>query len=91
MVCENDVPIIGRTTTERKAQDVKMGSGTISRSGATCPCCGAMMTGQDIRLEGQTGKLFAHMTSVVIDGPKGKEYRLPTEDEMQIATKRRRY
>ena len=46
-----------------------------------------MMTGQDIRLEGQIGKIFAQMTSVVIDGSKGKEYRLPSEYEMQIATK----
>ena len=39
----------------------------------------------DIRYEGQSGRLGAVMTAVVVDGPKGKEYRLPTEHEIQVA------
>ena len=37
---------------------------------------------EDIRLEGQAGRLAAVMTAVVVNGQKGKEYRLPTEHEL---------
>ena len=40
------------------------------------------MTMEDIRLEGQAGRLSAIMTAVVISGSKGKEYRLPTKHEL---------
>src|ERR1700687_3010874 len=40
---------------------------------------------EDIRLEGKAGRLDAVMTAVVADGPSGKEYRLPTGDEMRVA------
>jgi adenine-specific DNA methylase len=43
------------------------------------------MTMEDIRLEGKAGRLGAMMTAVVLDGPDGKEYRLPTEDEIRLA------
>ena len=57
----------------------------MSRTGATCPCCGAIMTMQDIRLEGRAGRLAAVMTVVVVNGVKGKEYRLPTAHEREVA------
>ena len=56
-------------------------TGTMSRTGATCPWCRAIMTMEDIRLEGRAGRLGTVMTAVVVDGPRGKEYRLPTEHE----------
>ncbi|MBN2007576.1 MAG: DUF1156 domain-containing protein [Anaerolineae bacterium] len=62
-----------------------MGEGTMSRAGATCPCCGAIMTMEDIRTEGQAGRLGMVMTSVVVDGNNGKEYRRPTDDERRMA------
>ena len=43
------------------------------------------MTMVDIRLEGRAGRLGAVMTAVVVDGPKGKEYRLPTDHEREVA------
>ena len=43
------------------------------------------MTMGDIRLEGQAGRLGAVMTAVVVDGVKGKEYRLPTAHELEVA------
>ena len=43
------------------------------------------MTMEDIRLEGRAGRLDAIMTAVVVDGPKGKEYRLPTDHERAVA------
>ena len=53
----------------------------MSRTGATCSCCGVITTMEDIRFEGRTGRLGAVMTAVV-DGPKGKgkEYRLPKQN-----------
>ena len=43
------------------------------------------MTMEDIRLEGQAGRLGTTMTAVVVDGPDGKEYRLPTDKETKSA------
>ena len=43
------------------------------------------MTMGDIRFEGQAGRLGAMMTAVVVDGVKGKEYRLPTNHEIEVA------
>ena len=47
----------------------------MTRTGATCPCCGAIMTMESIRLEGRADRLDAMMTAVVVEGLKGKEYR----------------
>jgi adenine-specific DNA methylase len=66
-------------------RDKQVGDGTMSRSGATCPCCGAIMTMHDIRLEGQAERLGARMTAVVVDSNDGKEYRLPTQKDLQAA------
>ena len=84
---ETDVPHNGGNAAHRRERDKRVGAGTMSRTGATCPCCGAIMTMEDIRLEGRAGRLGAVMTAVVVDGPKGKgkEYRLPTEHERAVA------
>ena len=75
----------GGNPAQRRAYDQRIGAGTMSRTGATCPCCGAIMTMQDIRLEGRAGRLAAVMTAVVVNGVKGKEYRLPTAHEREVA------
>ncbi|MGE0825937.1 MAG: DUF559 domain-containing protein [Candidatus Binatia bacterium] len=80
---QTDVPVKGGNTAQRREHDKRLGAGTMSRSGATCPCCPAIMTMEDIRFEGQAGRLGTMMTAVVVDGPSGKEYRLPTEDELR--------
>lgn len=67
---EHDVP---------KGVDRDLTNGTMSRSGATCPCCGTVMSMEDLRQEGKAGHLGTQMTAVVVDGQNGKEYRLPTE------------
>ena len=41
------------------------------------------MTMEDLRLEGKAGRLGQLMTAVVVDGRRGKEYRLPTKQEIQ--------
>ena len=69
----------------RREHDRRIGAGTMSRSGVQCPLCQAIMTMQDLRLDGRAGRLGEVMTAVVVDGPQGKEYRLPTEPELQAA------
>ncbi|MDE3256986.1 MAG: DUF1156 domain-containing protein [Gemmatimonadota bacterium] len=78
---ENDVPHNGGNAAQRREHDKRIGAGTMSRTGATCPCCGAITTMADVRYEGRAGRLGAVMTAVVVEGAKGKEYRLPTDHE----------
>ncbi|MYB26170.1 MAG: DUF1156 domain-containing protein [Candidatus Dadabacteria bacterium] len=82
---ETDVPRNGGNAAQRREHDKRIGAGTMSRTGATCPCCGTIMTMQDIRLEGLVDRLSGTMTAVVVDGLKGKEYRLPTDLEREVA------
>ena len=81
----SDVSQIGGNAAQRREHDKRVGAGTMSRTGATCPCCGTIMTMEDIRLEGRAGRLATMMTAVVVDGPKGKEYRIPTDHEREAA------
>ncbi|MGB8346856.1 MAG: DUF1156 domain-containing protein, partial [Ktedonobacteraceae bacterium] len=82
---QRDVPVTKGTTAQKREADKHAGGGTMSHSGVTCPCCGTIIKMEDLRLEGVSGRIGAIMTSVVVDGPHGKEYRLPTEDEMRLA------
>jgi adenine-specific DNA methylase len=79
---QNDIPLVGKTVAERIAHDARLGGGTMSRSGASCPCCGGIMTTEDVRLEGKSGRLGSYITAVVVGGKKGKEYRTPTQLEL---------
>jgi adenine-specific DNA methylase len=78
---QSDVPVVGSNAAQRREHDKRIGSGTMSRSGATCPCCDGIMTMEDLRLEGLAGRIGAVMTAVVVDCEKEKGYRQPTEDE----------
>ena len=80
-----DPPQHGGNAAQRREHDRRLGAGTMSRTGVTCPCCGTIMTMQDIRNEGQAGRLGEVMTAVVVDGSHGKEYRLPTNHEREVA------
>ena len=82
---ETDVPQNGGNSAQRRENDKRIGAGTMSRTGASCPCCKMIMTMEDIRLEGRAGKLGAVMTAVVVEGQKRKEYRLPTDHERAVA------
>ena len=83
---QNDVHVNGGNAAQRREHDKKIGAGTMTRSGAKCPCCPAIMTMQDIRLEGKAGRLGSIMTAVVVNGLKGKEYRRPTAYEIEAAS-----
>jgi adenine-specific DNA methylase len=82
---DSDVKILGGNPAQRREHDKRVGAGTMSRSGAQCPCCKTIMTMEDVRLEGRARRLGAMMTVVVVDAIEGKEYRLPTANEQEIA------
>ncbi len=73
------------SSAQKREHDRGLGAGTMSGSGAKCPCCGAIVPMRDIRTEGRMGRLGERMTAVVVDGQEGKEYRLPTEAEVEAA------
>ena len=83
---QSDVPVVGGNGSQKRENDKRAGSGTMSRSGALCPCCPAIMTTDDIRLEGRGGRLGSVMTAVVVDGSRGKEYRKTTTQDIDAAS-----
>ena len=80
-----NVPRSSGNPAQRREHDRRIGAGTMSRTGAACPSCESIMTMEDIRYEGRAGRLGAVMTAVVVNGQKGKEYRLPTDHEREVA------
>ena len=82
---EHGVPEGEGNAARRREHDRRLGAGTMSRSGAECPCCSAIATMADLRNEGRAGRLGERMTAVVVAGQQGKEYRLPTEAEIDAA------
>ena len=68
-----------------EAEGSDTGSGTMSGTGVTCPHCNSVLTMADLRREGCAGRLGAMMTAVVVDGQNGKEYRLPTPEDIEAA------
>ena len=76
----------GGNATQRREHDRKLGEGTMTKRAVICPCCGLPMTMEEIREEAMAGRVGAVMTTVVVDGPNGREYRLPTDYELEMAT-----
>jgi hypothetical protein len=57
----------------------------MSRSGATCVCCGLpSMIREDLRIEGEAGNLGTVMTAVVVDGPDGRRRRNVLQQKQQV-------
>ena len=82
---EHNVPERGGNAAQKREHDKKVGLGTISKAGAKCPCCETIMTSDDIRYEAKGGRVGEMITAVVVVGPDGKEFRLPTNDEVAEA------
>ena len=82
---ESSVPESAGRSAQQREHDRRLGAGTMSRSGAACPCCGAVATMGDLRAQGKAARLGERMTAVVVDGQQGKEYRLPTDVELEAA------
>ena len=82
-----DVPVQGGNTAQRRERDKRHGAGTMSRAGAKCPCCGTIMTGEDLRTEGKAGRMGTLATAVVTESQTSKAYRLPTAHEIACAAR----
>jgi adenine-specific DNA methylase len=78
---ENDVPLKGGNAAQRREHDKQIGAGTMSRAGSKCPCCGTIATAQDIRLDGQAGRMGCIPTAVIMNGGSGKHYRSVMPEE----------
>jgi adenine-specific DNA methylase len=82
---EHNVLERGGNAAQKREHDKKLGAGTMSRAGAQCSCCPTIMETEDIRYEGRNGRLRHMITAVVVEGPDGKEFRLPTDHELRVA------
>ncbi len=82
---EHGVPEGEGNAARRREHDRRLGAGTMSRTGARCACCSAIATMADLRNEGRAGRLAERMSAVVVAGQQGKEYRLPTDAEVDAA------
>ena len=82
---ETEVPRAGGNAAQRREHDRRLGAGSMSRSGARCPCCPTIMGLEDIRIEGQAGRLSTTMIAVVVNGTNGKEYRPAQAEELVAA------
>ena len=84
-----NVPAAGGNNAQRREHDRRLGQGTMSRSGAWCPCCGkpgtVAMKSADLRAWGASNRMGALMTAVVVDTQRGKGYRIPTDFELSDA------
>src|SRR5262249_21413379 len=77
---EVGVPGKGGNTAQRREHDNRIATATIRGRGpflvAQCPLCDLpSMKAEDLRLESRAGKLASSLVAVVVDGPRGKEYR----------------
>lgn len=81
---QNNVPAQGGNAAQKREHDKRIGAGTMSRSGAQCPCCEAIMTMGDLRIAGKSQELGIIHTAVVLYSPQGRQYRLPTIKERRI-------
>ena len=80
-----NVPVQGGNPAQRREHDKRIGPGTMSRAGAQCPCCGTIMTSEDLRTEGKAGRMGAMPTAVVTESQTSKAYRLPIQHEIECA------
>lgn len=60
-------------------------TGTVARSGARCPACGASVDFDYIRSEGREGRIGNHLLAVVADSKKGRLYISPDAEQIAAA------
>lgn len=84
---QEGVPSVGGNAAQRREHDKRIGAGTMTRAGAKCVCCPTISTSEDIRVEGQAGRLGQYLMVCVLDGPEGKQYRLATDHERALVDK----
>ncbi len=59
--------------------------GTVSRQGAKCIVCGSPVPFDNIRAEGQAGRMGTQMMAIVVEGKGGRVYLPPNEEQERLA------
>lgn len=59
--------------------------GTVSRSGAICPCCHSAADFSYIRQAGMDGKISSVLIAVVAEGTRGRLYLSPSAEQASVA------
>ncbi len=71
---------------ENPAADIDLDAGTIKGANAVCPCCRQTTPGSYIKSQGTAVGLGHRLLAIaVLEGTRGKRYRLPTSTEIQRA------
>ena len=83
---EAEVPQGSGSAAQKRAHDRVLGAGTMSGSGVECPNCGSVTKLAEMQAQGRSGRLGARMTAVVVDGQTGKEYRVPTGQDVEAVS-----
>lgn len=81
-------PTVDRTTQEITYRVRSGGSPidpTVQKNGAVCLATGAAIPFDVIRRAGADGKLGLTLLAVVTEGERGRNYRDPTEDQVEVA------
>jgi adenine-specific DNA methylase len=82
---DHNAKAAGGNAAQKRESDKRQGAGTISRAGASCPCCGTIMTMADIQLEARAGRIAEELVAAVVDRRSGKEYREVTSLERSLS------
>jgi putative DNA methylase len=68
--------------------EIKYGSfdepGWNNRGNLNCPVCSSITDVKKIKDQSVTGNLSERLVAVIVDGQNGKEYRLPTDAELEV-------
>jgi len=80
-------PVVGGNAAQRREHDRKIGAGTVTRSGACCPCCGAAgsvaVTANSVQVAGRTGQVGETLVAVLeSDGPT-RRFRPPKDIDIE--------
>lgn len=69
------------------------GEGTVARAKAVCPCCSSGLTDTEVRKQFQEGKAGQRLVALVLHHKdrQGKNYRLATENDLEVFRKAKRY
>lgn len=59
-------------------------AGWSNRGNLTCPCCGNITDVKAIKSQSINGKLKDKLLAVIFEGRNGKEYRLPSDEDINI-------
>lgn len=59
-------------------------TGWVSRGNMVCPCCGSTTENKALKEQFNRGGNGDKLIAVIYQGPKGKQYRLPTEKDINI-------